>query len=162
MSSILKDKHPIPTIKNEALREKVFTHKSATGATAGLAVDQEPALHNERLALLGDAVTNLLVTSVVEFNRPLSRVGDISSKRAELVSRGRVALWADAYELPQRLIVHPAQAALIPRNESARVQVFQAYVGALYKDQGLNVVEEWFGPVLEDALNEIEARERSQ
>lgn len=156
MSFDLRDKHPITPIKDERLRTQVFTHRSATEAPARLAVDREPARDNERLALLGSAVIELLVTAVIECNMPLSRVGEISDTRMLLVTRERMATWADAYGLPQRLIVNPAQRALIPNNENAKAQVFQAYVGALYKDQGIDAVEEWFSPVLDDAVNEIE------
>jgi hypothetical protein len=41
-------KHPLPTINNPTLRRQVFTHKSIVGAPAGLAVDSEPAIDNER------------------------------------------------------------------------------------------------------------------
>ena len=48
---------------------------------------------------------------------------------------------------------------MIRQNESAKSQLFQAYVGALYKEQGLYLIEEWFRPVLDDALNEITEHE---
>jgi dsRNA-specific ribonuclease len=73
-----------------------------------------------------------------------------------LVARDRVAAWADSYELPEKLIVHPSQQALIPNNPVAKAQVFQAYVGGLFKDQGYYCVEEWFVPVVDDALCEIQ------
>jgi dsRNA-specific ribonuclease len=54
------------------------------------------------------------------------------------------------------LIVHKSQQALIPGNLAAKAQVFQAYIGALYKDQGISFVEDWFIPVVDDALCEIQ------
>ena len=48
MSFELRNKHPIPVIDSGLLRTQVFTHKSAIGAPAKVAVDSEPALDNER------------------------------------------------------------------------------------------------------------------
>jgi hypothetical protein len=44
----LSRKHPLPYIKDLTLRRQVFTHKSAVGAPAGLAVDSEPSIAYER------------------------------------------------------------------------------------------------------------------
>jgi dsRNA-specific ribonuclease len=72
-----------------------------------------------------------------------------------LVVRDRIAACADSYELPEKLIVHKSQQALIPNDPAAKAQVFQAYVGGLFKDQGYACVEKWFVPVIDDALCEI-------
>ena len=70
--------------------------------------------------------------------------------------RDRIAAWADSYELPEKLIVHKSQQALIPNNPAAKAQVFQAYVGGLFKEKGFYCVEDWFVPVVDDALCEIQ------
>jgi dsRNA-specific ribonuclease len=98
----------------------------------------------------------MLVTCAIEVNLPLSRRGDLDRTRQLLVVRDRVAAWADSYGLPEKLIVHPSQQALIPNNPAAKAQVFQAYVGGLFKEQGYFCVEEWFAPVVDDALCEIQ------
>ena len=58
--------------------------------------------------------------------------------------------------MPKKLIVHKSQQALIPNNPAAKAQVFQAYVGGLFKEKGYSCVEDWFVPVVDDALCEIQ------
>lgn len=57
------------------------------------------------------------------------------------------------------LRVHRAQKLVIPKNQNARVQVFQAYVGAVYKESGFEAVKSWLEFVVEEALNDIRATE---
>jgi dsRNA-specific ribonuclease len=73
-----------------------------------------------------------------------------------MVARDRIAAWADSYDLPEKLIVHKSQQALIPNNPAAKEQVFRAYVGGLFKERGYSCVEEWFVPLVDDALCEIQ------
>lgn len=73
-----------------------------------------------------------------------------------------MASWADAYGLPKKLVVPQSQLSLIPKNPNAKVEVFQAYLGALFKEKGYEAVEEWFSPVVEKALNEILTMEDEQ
>lgn len=51
--------------------------------------------------------------------------------------------------------MHAAQINLIPHNPTAKVDAFYAYVGALFKQEGYEAVEEWFSPVVEEAIAEI-------
>lgn len=60
------------------------------------------------------------------------------------------------------LRVHTAQSELIQNSEDAKVDVFKAYVGALYKEGGLECVEEWLMPVVDAALNEIRMMEQKE
>jgi hypothetical protein len=75
--------------------------------------------------------------------------------RSLIVNQNRVAAWSDAYGLSGRLIVHSAQTDLIRRSTAAKVDVFHAYVGAVFRQDGYDAVEEWFGPVVEEAIGEI-------
>lgn len=44
---------------------------------------------------------------------------------------------------------------MIQNNLNARVQVFQAYVGALYKESGIEIIKGWLEPIILDNLRDM-------
>jgi ribonuclease-3 len=76
-------------------------------------------------------------------------------KRSLIIRKDRVEQWSLVYGLPERLQVHRSQELVIRGNQNARVQVFQAYVGALFREKGYDFVKEWFEYVVEAALTDI-------
>jgi len=151
----LATSHPLPRINDPERLREVLTHASALGLPRGQLETDTGARSYERLSFLGDSVINMVVTAVLEENRPLSRPGDLARMRSLIVNQNRVATWSDAYALPGRLIVHSAQTDLIRRSTAAKVDVFHAYVGAVFRQDGYDAVEDWFGPVVEKAIGEI-------
>ena len=79
------------------------------------------------------------------------------------MNQDRLAGWADIFGLPGQLRAHYATELQVRQNLSTKVQVFQAYVGALFEQSGndIGVVEDWFGRVVETGLKEILAMEEA-
>lgn len=57
---------------------KVYTHKGLHGLPKDAVYDEVESADNQRLALLGDAVLQLVVTQIIMKDRPLHRVGPLS------------------------------------------------------------------------------------
>ncbi|CAG8647398.1 17032_t:CDS:2 [Acaulospora colombiana] len=114
------------------------------------------------VTLTGESLINTVVTSTLERERPLSRRGDLADKRILLTSKERVSYWSDAYGLPTRLNARADQESTL-RNENitAKVEVFQAYVGALFRLHDFRVLEDWLMPVVKESLEDIEIIEEA-
>ncbi|KAG8846000.1 hypothetical protein FRB91_001276 [Serendipita sp. 411] len=93
--------------------------------------------------------------ATIEEVLPLSRRGEMTDKKTLLVAQSRLAGWSDTYNLPSRLRAHASQEETVRRNEWAKAQVFQAYVGALFKEHGYEFVDEWFGEIVEHTIKEV-------
>ncbi|CAG7847605.1 SubName: Full=Uncharacterized protein {ECO:0000313/EMBL:CCA68542.1} [Serendipita indica DSM 11827] len=86
-----------------------------------------------------------------------------SEKRKLLVNQDRLAVWADIYGLPSRLQVHYSAELLLRQNTATKAKLFQAYVGALFmqSDRNYRTVEDWFGQLVEQGLEDIVAFENA-
>lgn len=114
---------------NPKLLSVAFTHSSY--------VNEHNAVDNERLEFLGDCVLNFLVGERLFAQDPTASEGRLSSRRAALVSRAPLARLVDKLNLMQFLRVGAGvdKAAF---SEKARSDVFEATVGAVYLDGGLD------------------------
>jgi ribonuclease-3 len=74
------------------------------------------------------------------------------------VNRENLATWCDHYGLWRHLQTQSSQTLLLQYNKNARAQVLQAYVGALYKESGLQVIKDWLEPVILESLREAAER----
>jgi len=63
------------------------------------------------------------------------------------------------YQLPEQLRMHPAQAITLKASTNIQADLFEAFVGGLYLDQGLEAVKAWlyplFRPYLADAYRHV-------
>ncbi|KAG9218705.1 hypothetical protein CCMSSC00406_0001181 [Pleurotus cornucopiae] len=136
---------PIPKINSDAIRQQVFTHRSYYARPTHIFEDQPNDLSpdNEKLEHLGDTVLALVVTDMMIKAFPGLHVGPSTKIRALVVGN---ATLADM--LPYRLRLHAAQAITLRASTNIQADVFESYVGGLYKDQGLAAVEKWLHPLL--------------
>ncbi|KAJ3740946.1 ribonuclease III domain-containing protein [Lentinula detonsa] len=134
---------PLPRFKSENTRRQVFTHRSFYGRPNHIFEDHpdDPAPDNEKLEHLGDAVIAIVVTTLMIEMFPNLRVGPSTKIRALVVNNATLADIAVKYNLPNDLRLHPAQAVAL--KASPNVQGNSSYVGGLYQDQGLQVVQDW-------------------
>ncbi|EJD01346.1 ribonuclease III [Fomitiporia mediterranea MF3/22] len=143
---------PLPTIRDEALRRQAFTHRSVYARSRHDFEDShsDPAPDNELLEYQGDAVLGLVITDLVRDCYRYLRVGPATKVRSLVVGNATLADISVKYALPQKLRFHRANAST--NKISINIQgkfpdVFEAYVGGLYKDQGLEVVRRWLNPL---------------
>lgn len=121
---------------NIHLYEIAFLHESYTN-------ENNISESYERLEFLGDAVLDLVISEYLcHLNPPLSE-GQLTRLRANYVCKQ--ALYAYSTELGLDKYIKLGVGAELTRREmdSVKSDVFEALVGAVYLDQGLEVVKEF-------------------
>ena len=100
--------------------------------------------HNERLEFLGDAVVNLTISEALFLRHPEDDEGNLSARRAAIVSTtglarlaGRIGLGADV------LLGEGESQRSARRRPSLLASSFEALTGALYLDLGYDLVRDW-------------------
>lgn len=98
--------------------------------------NEHPTAGNERIEFLGDCVLDFLVGEKLFLADRTASEGDLSAKRASIVSRAPLARIVDKLGLMQYLQV----GAGVNKNsfsDKKRSDVFEALLGAVYLDGGL-------------------------
>jgi ribonuclease-3 len=97
---------------------------------------------NQRLEFLGDAVLDLLISEFLFKRLPDSDEGILSSNRSKIVNRKSLAGFAQKIRLGEHLIIgDSADRNKIRSSDSALADAFEAFVGAIYIDQGITAAE---------------------
>jgi ribonuclease-3 len=116
---------------------------------------------NERLEFLGDSVLGAVVAEFLYRNYPSSSEGDLTDLRSALVRRETLSKWASAFELGLFLFLGKGEAATGGRTRPQILAAsFEAVLGALFLDQGLEAVCTWLIPQVEAELKIILAEGR--
>ena len=114
-----------------------------------------PLGHNERLEFLGDAVVSLAVSDALYRRHPSDDEGILSARRASIVSTPGLARLAGRLELGQFLLLGEGEAQRGGRvRPSLLASAFEALVGAIYLDLGLDAARDW---IRERAAEELSA-----
>jgi dsRNA-specific ribonuclease len=129
-------------VKIEAKIASVFCNKALlqtaiTTRSYGMN-QQHPEHHNQRLALLGDAVLDVIVLEYLYQRKGKYGKGKLSNNRDELVKNSTLKIIADRLGL-ENLILYSG--ALGYKNLTDGVE---AILGAIYLDRGLSVARDWF------------------
>jgi ribonuclease-3 len=124
---------------------RIFTHRSFAARPTHVFEDspEDPSPDNEQLEHVGDQVLGLIVTDLLQKNFPFLRVGPSTKMRALVVGNSTLATIAVQYRLPERLRLHIAQSVTLKASTHVQADVFESYVGGLYKDQGLAATKAW-------------------
>ncbi|MBI5222546.1 MAG: ribonuclease III [Candidatus Magasanikbacteria bacterium] len=103
-----------------------------------------PLGHNERLEFLGDAVLELVVTEFL-FENYLNPEGELTNWRAALVNAKMCAQVANEMGLEQYLFLSHGEAkdAGTKAREYILANVMESLIGAIYIDQGWDIVEQF-------------------
>lgn len=120
-----------------ALLETALTHRSAGRS------------HNERLEFLGDAVVGLLVAEALYRHFPNRTEGELTRLRAELVKEASLAAMARELDLGSQLRLGPGELKSGGwRRESILADAFEALIGAIWLDGGLEAARAALMPLL--------------
>lgn len=117
---------------NKDLLTQAFVHRSY--------LNEHPSFrlgHNERLEFLGDAVVELVVTEYLFEKYPETPEGEMTNWRAALVNAIMLSSIAKKLGFDEYLYLSRGEAA--DRGKARQyilANTFEAYVGALYLDQG--------------------------
>lgn len=140
-------------LTNEQLLKIALTHRSFRKEhperTEGL-----PS--NERLEFLGDSVLNCITASWIFEKFPEYNEGDLSSLRSSLVKMTTLARFARELHLGTYVRISRSEDLRAGRNREALLaDVFEAILGAIYLDQGMDVVTAFVIPFLEQETERV-------
>lgn len=148
--------HPVEsrlayTFHDSALLELALTH-----ASAGVATDRGRR-DNERLEFLGDTVLDLIVAEDLFEDEERHTEGKLTEMKAAVVSRKALA---DAARRLDLALAARLGRGLAEREPSRAIlaNLFEAIVGAIYLDGGLEAAREFVLRTLEIELEEARAR----
>jgi ribonuclease-3 len=122
--------------RDAALLATALTHRSAGGA------------HNERLEFLGDAVLSCVIAERLYREFPAASEGELSRFRSSLVSGESLADIAEGLALGERLRLGPGELRSGGfRRRSTLADAFEALLGAIYLDGGLEATHAVLEPL---------------
>jgi ribonuclease III len=122
--------------QNESLLKQAFTHSSYVNEHR-----RKPYEDNERLEFLGDAVLELTVSQFLYKTYPVMSEGELTKLRAAVVCEPSLVTFANELELGKLILLGKGEEMTGGRMRPALLaDVFEAYIGALYLDQGMEAV----------------------
>ena len=146
------------TFNDPALLRTALTHRSYLNEHADL--DWED---NERLEFLGDAVLDFLLAEYLYLAFPNAPEGELTGLRAALVRRETLARLAQGLEIGPALFMGHGEVETGGRERPATLcAAFEAIVGALYLDQGVQAVSGWVLPMMDNELPAARGRGHRQ
>ncbi len=132
------------SFSNLSLLTRAFTHRSYINE------HPEAVEDNERLEFLGDAVLDFIVGEWAYHRFPEMKEGDLTRIRSSLVRNERLAEFARRLDLGQALRLGRGEKSSGGHHrESLLGSAFEALIGALYLDSGLDRVIHFMQPLLE-------------
>jgi len=111
---------------------------------------------NERLEFLGDAVLDFMVGAWLYNRYPEMPEGDLTRMRSALVHTEQLAEFASMIQLGNALRLGRGEDQAGGRLRPALLcDTFEAIIGAIYLDMGIEAVWEFISPFLEEAADDI-------
>jgi ribonuclease-3 len=150
------------TFVRQELLDLALTHSSKANESGA------PHGCNERLEFLGDAVLDLLISEWLMELCPNDREGWLSKARATAVNRTALAVRARALDLARHVRLGRGEERGGGRGkESILANVFEALIGAMYLDGGLEparalVRREFPGGIWTSQVDDFDAKTRLQ
>ena len=116
--------------KNNSLLKKAITHKS-----------YDPVDNYEKLEFLGDRVLGLIISKKLLAMYPKEREGSLDKKLASLVNKNRCYEIGKSLKLEKYILVGNSNINKTKIENKIISDCCEALIGAIYLDQGLEVVE---------------------
>ena len=137
--------------KNKKLLEQAFINRSYINENPGTKLS-----HNERLEFLGDAVLELIVTDFLYKKYPNYTEGELTALRSALVNAVIISEIASGIGMNDYLLLSKGEHK---DNGKARQYIlantYEAYIGAIYLDQGIETVDKFVCKTLLPNTEEI-------
>lgn len=131
------------------LLHMALTHRSYIYETAGAGLSS-----NERLEFLGDSILAFISADYLYHTFPELNEGELSDLRAALVRGETLANFARAIKLGNFLLMGKGEQG----SQRILASAFEAVLGAIYLDQGLEAVQRFLMPRLEPLAHHIVAK----
>jgi ribonuclease-3 len=129
---------------DKSLLQRALTHRSYLNEHP-----EFPLEDNERLEFLGDAVLDFVTGEYLYHRFPELAEGPLTNLRSALVRRETLARFAERLDLGRHLLMGHGEAESGGRERTATLcAAFEALVGALYLDRGLEAVDRLVKPLI--------------
>lgn len=139
------------TIKNKKLFQQAFTHTSFAHERKNNGKYPD----NERLEFLGDAVLELAVSKYLFHRYPQMSEGELTRTRARVVCEASLASFAKELDFGRYVRLGKGEEMTGGRTRpSLLADVFEAFIGALFLDQGLDEVRRFLDNIVFPKINE--------
>lgn len=143
----------LPTFKNESLFHQAFTHRSYLNES------KKKVDSNERLEFLGDSILSFVVSQELFRKYPEYHEGTLTNIRSLLVNTKTLAETAKELGFGEYLKLSKGEEEAKGReNQSLLADSFEAFIGALFLDQGITVVSEFIKQTLFPKMETIVAK----
>jgi len=137
------------------LLNRAFTHRSYINEHPDALED------NERLEFLGDAVLDFIVGAWLYNRYPEMAEGDLTRMRSALVHTRQLADFARKLSLGKALRLGKGESQSGGRNRDPLLcDTFEALIGALYLDSGIDTVLVFISPFLAEVADDLLANHR--
>ncbi|EHT60168.1 ribonuclease III [Staphylococcus aureus subsp. aureus CIG1233] len=124
------------TYQNIDLYQQAFSHSSFINDFNMNRLD-----HNERLEFLGDAVLELTVSRYLFDKHPNLPEGNLTKMRATIVCEPSLVIFANKIGFNEMILLGKGEEKTGGRTRPSLISdAFEAFIGALYLDQGLDIV----------------------
>ncbi len=148
--------HNIP-IKDQYLFMRAMTQRSYLNEHSEVIED------NERLEFLGDAVLDFYVAAWLFHHYPELKEGDLTKLRSALVRTEQLADFAKKFQLGEYMRLGKGEAESGGRDRANLLcETFEALVGAIYIDGGIEVVQAFLEPLITETAEEIIANSKEK
>lgn len=139
------------TFNNPDLLTQAFIHRSFINENPRSGLE-----HNERLEFLGDAVLELVVTEYLYEVYPHHNEGDLTAYRSALVNAVTLGAVADSLSFNDMMRLSKGEAKDVSRARSSILaDAYEAFVGALYLDQGYVVAKRFIAKTVLVKIDDI-------
>ena len=139
------------TFQDKSLVELAFVHRSFTNENRDLVEG-----HNERLEFLGDAILGLVVSNFLYSHFPNQPEGELSYLRSRLVESPACVRYLQKIGLESFLRVGKGEAMNQGKGrETVLADLFEAVMGAIYLDGGLEETRLFFFRHFEEQVLKI-------
>lgn len=140
----------LPQFKNKKLFDQAFTHRSFLNET------KQKIESNERFEFLGDSILSFVVSRNLFVTYPQFNEGTLTNLRSLLVNTKSLASVARQLQFGTYLKLSKGEEEANGReNQSILANSFEAFVGALFLDQGISCVSKFISQTLLPRAREI-------
>lgn len=135
--------------KNQKLLLQSLTHKSF-----------DSSQNNEKLEFLGDRVLGLVISKILLKSFPNDTEGDLDKKLASLVNRKHCTKISNNLKLHEFVLIRNSNKEKIKIENKILSDALESVIGAIYLDQGFEVVEKFIIKNWQDDINKSKITER--
>lgn len=140
----------LPKLKNSKLFEEAFTHRSFLNEA------KLKTVSNERLEFLGDSIISFVVSNYLYAKYPDFDEGNLTNLRSLLVNTKSLSEIARELNIGKLLKLSKGEEESKGRENATLLEnSFEAFIGALFLDQGLSSVTKFLDNVMFPKIQEL-------